>query len=134
MPMSCKCILDRMVHEGAMTEAEREKILRNLRKDPVEEAKKMRDDCINIIENAGGCAECLFSKEYRNVAEFGGVKICYDGEPMYSCIIGYPKTWVLPDDEIKDLGDVVEKITGKPCERLPWSVIVPYEGEEDSNE
>lgn len=30
MPMSCKCILDRMVFKGAMTEKERDKILRNL--------------------------------------------------------------------------------------------------------
>ena len=134
MPMSCKCILDRMVHKGAMTEAEREKILRNLRKDPEEEAKKLRSDCINIIENGGGCAECIFSKEYPNVAEVDGIKICYDGTPRYSCTIGYPKTWVLPDDEIKDFGDVVEKITGEPCERMPWSMIVPYEGKEDSNE
>ena len=134
MPMSCKCILDRMVHKGAMTEAEREKILRNLRKDPEEEAKKLRSDCINIIENGGGCAECIFSKEYPNVAEVDCIKICYDGTPRYSCTIGYPKTWVLPDDEIKDFGDVVEKITGEPCERMPWSVIVPYEGKEDSNE
>ena len=131
MPMSCKCILDRMVHKGAMTEAEREKILRNLRKDPEEEAKKLRSDCINIIENAGGCRECVFSKEYPNVAEVDGIKICYDGAIRYSCTIGYPKTWVFPDDEIKDFGDVVEKITGEPCERMPWSVIVPYEDKED---
>ena len=31
MPVSCKCILDRMVHKGAMTEKERDKILRNLK-------------------------------------------------------------------------------------------------------
>lgn len=30
MPMSCKCILDRMVFKGAMTEKERDKIQRNL--------------------------------------------------------------------------------------------------------
>lgn len=31
MPKSCKCILDTMVHKGAMTEEERDKILRNLK-------------------------------------------------------------------------------------------------------
>jgi len=31
MPRSCKCILDTMVHNGAMTEKERDKILRNLK-------------------------------------------------------------------------------------------------------
>lgn len=31
MPKSCKCILDRMVFKGAMTEEERDKILRNLK-------------------------------------------------------------------------------------------------------
>lgn len=102
MPMSCKCILDRMVHKGAMTEAEREKILRNLRKDPEEEAKKMRSDCINIIENAGGCAECVFSKERPNVAEVDGIKIRYEAPPRYSCTIGYPKTWVLPEEVEED--------------------------------
>lgn len=31
MPMSCKCILDRMVFKGAMTEKEREKIMRKMK-------------------------------------------------------------------------------------------------------
>lgn len=31
MPRSCKCILDTMVHKGAMTKEERDKILRNLK-------------------------------------------------------------------------------------------------------
>ena len=31
MPMSCKCILDRMVFKGAMTKEERDKIVRNLK-------------------------------------------------------------------------------------------------------
>lgn len=31
MPNSCKAILDRMVHKGAMSEAERDKILRNIK-------------------------------------------------------------------------------------------------------
>ena len=31
MPKSCKCILDKMVFKGAMTEAERDKILRNIK-------------------------------------------------------------------------------------------------------
>ncbi|MBO7451351.1 MAG: hypothetical protein J6U54_13385 [Clostridiales bacterium] len=31
MPNSCKCILDRMVFKGAMTEEERDKIMRNLK-------------------------------------------------------------------------------------------------------
>ena len=31
MPRSCKCILDTMVHKGAMTEKERDKIVRNLK-------------------------------------------------------------------------------------------------------
>lgn len=33
MPMSCKCILNRMVFKGAMTEREREKIMRNIKTD-----------------------------------------------------------------------------------------------------
>lgn len=32
MPNSCKCILDRMVFNGAMTKEERDKILRNMSK------------------------------------------------------------------------------------------------------
>ena len=31
MPRSCKCILDTMVHKGAMTKEERDKIVRNLK-------------------------------------------------------------------------------------------------------
>ena len=31
MPKSCRCILDRMVFKGAMTKAERDKIVRNLK-------------------------------------------------------------------------------------------------------
>jgi hypothetical protein len=31
MPISCKCILDHLVYKGAMTEEERDKIVRNLK-------------------------------------------------------------------------------------------------------
>lgn len=30
MPNSCKCIIDRMLHKGAMTKEEHDKILRNI--------------------------------------------------------------------------------------------------------
>ncbi|MBO7451868.1 MAG: hypothetical protein J6U54_16100 [Clostridiales bacterium] len=56
MPMSCKCILDRMVHKGAMTEKERDKILRNLKSNELtwrdfdDAAKYMKIE--DIIEKA----------------------------------------------------------------------------------
>lgn len=76
-------------------EAEKEECKEMIAK---EAAKKLRNYCANIIENGGGCAECVFSKEYPNIAEVGGIKICYDGTPRYSCTIGYPKAWDLPEE------------------------------------
>lgn len=65
MPMSCKCILDRMVHKGAMTEKERDKILRNLRMSTtlsLELAERLQDQCVytntHIVD---GCKNCIFN-------------------------------------------------------------------------
>lgn len=43
MPNSCKCILDRMVHKGAMTEEERDKILRNIKTDWIPVTERLPD-------------------------------------------------------------------------------------------
>lgn len=43
MPKSCKCILDRMVFKGAMTEKERDKILRNLKMDWIPVTERLPD-------------------------------------------------------------------------------------------
>ena len=59
MPKSCKSILDRMVYKGAMTEAERDKILRNIKLDwiPVTERLPDRE------------AEYLVTKEHLGTKE-----------------------------------------------------------------
>ena len=43
MPKSCKDILDKMVYKGAMTDAEREKIIRNLRTEDMVEVIRCKD-------------------------------------------------------------------------------------------
>ena len=65
----------------------------------LDQAKNLKLACVKQIEHVDGCAGCKFSKEYPNIAEVGGIKICYDGTPRYSCTIGYPKTWVLPEED-----------------------------------
>ena len=46
MPMSCKCILNRMVFKGAMTKEERDKIVRNLKTQ--NEGKKSTGKLIDV--------------------------------------------------------------------------------------
>lgn len=53
MPKSCKCILDRMVHKGAMTKEERDKILRNIKTDTCENAGEDYAECDQFV-----CSKC----------------------------------------------------------------------------
>lgn len=64
MPNSCKCILDKMVFKGAMTEKERDKILRNIKTDwiPVTE---------RLPENEGEYLVSLVNETYM-VSYFDG--------------------------------------------------------------
>ena len=48
MPMSCKCILDRMVFKGAMTEKEREKIMRKIKDKPLVDLNEVGRTCKNV--------------------------------------------------------------------------------------
>ena len=46
---SCKCILDRMVHNGTMTEKERDKILRNLKTDWIPVTERLPEDKQSVL-------------------------------------------------------------------------------------
>lgn len=69
MPNSCRCILDRMVFKGAMTEEERDKILRNMSKKKqivdeesirADERAKTIDEIINKwCEETCGANRCI---------------------------------------------------------------------------
>lgn len=49
MPNSCKSIINRMLHKGAMTQEEHDKILRNLpRWIPCSERLPIKDDCVFV--------------------------------------------------------------------------------------
>lgn len=67
MPMSCKCILDRMVFKGAMTERERDKILRNLKMDWIPVTERFPEEIGDYIvtkiddENEKVIGLCYFS-------------------------------------------------------------------------
>lgn len=56
MPHSCKTILDKMVYKGAMTESERDKILRNLKTDLVM------------------CGECIYHDVFGRTTKYYGCK------------------------------------------------------------
>ena len=48
MPKSCKVILDRMVFKGAMTEKEREKIMRKIKDKPLVDLNEVGRTCKNV--------------------------------------------------------------------------------------
>lgn len=88
MPMSCKCILDRMVHKGAMTEKERDKILRNLRMSAdlsLDFAERLQEQCIYMNTNNldYGCESCIFKLKTK-------------------CALNNPNSWELYEVEAKD--------------------------------
>ena len=49
MPKSCKCILDTMVHKGAMTEKERDKILRNLKTEWIPVTERLPEEGERVL-------------------------------------------------------------------------------------
>lgn len=69
MPKSCKCILDRMVFKGAMSAAERDKILRNLNKEEANMNDKMQSevkaaaDLLRSEMEKDGVIVCLTAEE-----------------------------------------------------------------------
>lgn len=85
MPVSCKSILNRMVHKGAMTEQERDKILRNYGMNTDREHKmlmRIKRECIKR-RNCEGCRFYMIHNE--------GTKRAWA-----SCSIGLPhRNWDL---------------------------------------
>lgn len=63
MPMSCKCILDRMVFNGAMTEKEREKIMRKMKeyKPSIIDLNEVGRTCKNAGEDYAECDQFVCS-------------------------------------------------------------------------
>lgn len=63
MPKSCKCILDRMVFKGAMTEKERDKLLRNLKgTDSQNDVIVVQIDCLMPMQNVMAFRKDLLSQ------------------------------------------------------------------------
>lgn len=62
MPISCKCILDRMLYKGAMTPKEYDKILRNIKTDwiPVTERLPEERGEYLITTTDGQVDKCFF--------------------------------------------------------------------------
>lgn len=78
MPKSCKDILDKMVYKGAMTDAEREKIIRNLRTEDMVEVIRCKDCkyyakrnghhyCYNYNGIGSGDAFCSYAERRTDV-------------------------------------------------------------------
>lgn len=67
MPRSCKCILDTMVHKGAMTKEERDKILRNLKTEWIPVTERLPEEIGDYLvtkiddENEKVIGLCYFS-------------------------------------------------------------------------
>lgn len=89
MPKSCKCILDRLVFKGAMTEKEREKIMRKLKEYKpavidLNEVPAIADNakCKNICEDYADCDAFFCSECGIRLEGWCKVVIDDDGERL----------------------------------------------------
>ena len=83
MPKSCKVILDRMVFKGAMTEKEREKIMRKIKDKPLVDLNEVGRTCKNVGMDYAevdqfACSECGIELQ-----DWHSVERCEDGEVIY---------------------------------------------------
>ena len=76
MPMSCKCILDRMVFKGAMTEKERDKIMRNIKTDwiPVTERLPEENGRYLVTRGLKACGSMWNRIYIVNYSDLMGIK------------------------------------------------------------
>lgn len=114
MPISCKCILDRMVFKGAMTEEERDKIVRNLKGTewhsyPDEKPKETKEYNITIKN----------PKHTTTAAYFTEDDTWYGGNDFYvprECISAWaelPESYDEIDDREEDPDLVAKRILAK---------------------
>lgn len=89
MPKSCKCILDRMVFKGAMTEKEREKIMRKMKEYKpsivdLNEVPQIANDseCNNVCKEYAECDAFICSNCGVYLENWSEVIFDDDGEKM----------------------------------------------------
>ena len=75
MPKSCKCILDRMVHKGAMTKEERDKIVRNLKTQDEEQIERLT---LSKIEEELADTGAYEQEVNGNTDFLKGIQYCLD--------------------------------------------------------
>ena len=82
MPMSCKCILDRMVFKGAMTEKEREKIMRKMKeyKPSIVDLNEVGRICENVGTDYAECDQFVCSNCGIELQDWHGVERDMDDE------------------------------------------------------
>ena len=83
MPMSCKCILDRMVFKGAMTEKEREKIMRKIKDKPLVDLNEVGRTCKNVGTDYAECDQFVCSECGIELQDWHSVERCEDGEVIF---------------------------------------------------
>lgn len=83
MPMSCKCILDRMVFKGAMTEKEREKIMRKIKDKPLVDLNEVGRTCKNVGMDYADCDQFVCSECGIELQDWHRVERCEDGEVIF---------------------------------------------------
>lgn len=84
--MSCKCILDRMVFKGAMTEKEREKIMRKMKehKPSIVDLNEVNRICENLGTDYAECDQFVCSACGIELQDWHGVeRDMDDGEVSY---------------------------------------------------
>ena len=83
MPMSCKCILDRMVFKGAMTEKERAKIMRKIKDKPLVDLNEVGRMCKNVGMDYAECDQFVCSECGIELQDWHSVERCEDGEVIF---------------------------------------------------
>lgn len=83
MPMSCKCILDRMVFKGAMTEKEREKIMRKMKDKPLVDLNEIGRMCKNVGTDYAEVDQFVCSECGIELQDWHSVERCEDGEVIF---------------------------------------------------
>ena len=78
--MSCKCILDRMVFKGAMTEKEREKIMRKIKDKPMVDLNEVGRTCKNVGTDYAECDQFVCSACGIELQDWHGVERDMDDE------------------------------------------------------
>lgn len=83
MPKSCKVILDRMVFKGAMTEKEREKIMRKIKDKPLVDLNEVGRTCKNVGMDYAEVDQFVCSECGIELQDWHSVERCEDGEVIY---------------------------------------------------